>query len=415
MTDVLELSTDVLVIGGGPAGAWAALRAAKAGADVVLVDKATAERAAQRPPPEQVFGTSNRIRLPVSGRRPVVRRSADILQTTIGWTAFSSRPTPTWISSRWRADIRSPIDPSTGKQIRTGLQGPEYMRRMRTWIRRAGGVRILDHSPALELLVDCEGRVRGVAGYQRHEHQDYRVSAGAVVVASGGCAFLSGALGTNVDTGDGALMAAEVGAEFSGMEFSNAYGIAAAGSTITKTAYYAYATFFHADGRVLEGAGSAKGRSVIASTLRNEPVFAQIDRADAEVQRRMRLGQPNFFLQFDRRGIDPFTDKFEVGMLAEGTVRGTGGNQRRRRRLRVIRSRSVCRRGRSDPRANLRRVYRRGKSQRRVGDVLWFMGGNRCCALCAVGRTRGLPVVYAEPEPSDCVIRYEPGLLPTMW
>ncbi len=32
-------------------------------------------------------------------------------------------------------------------------------------------------------------------------------------VASGGCAFLSKALGTNVLTGDGHLMAAEAGAE----------------------------------------------------------------------------------------------------------------------------------------------------------------------------------------------------------
>ncbi len=146
-----------------------------------------------------------------------------------------------------------------------------------------------------------------------------------MVLATGGCAFLSRALGTDVDTGDGALMAAEAGARFSGMEFSNAYGIVPKGSTITKTAYYGYATFFHADGRVLEGAGSAKGRSMIARTLLSEPVFAQLDRADAEVQASMRLGQPNFFLQFDRRGINPFTDRFEVDLLAEGTVRGTGG------------------------------------------------------------------------------------------
>src|ERR1700754_4622597 len=34
-----RLSTDVLVIGGGPAGTWAAIKAAEAGADVVLADK----------------------------------------------------------------------------------------------------------------------------------------------------------------------------------------------------------------------------------------------------------------------------------------------------------------------------------------------------------------------------------------
>ena len=35
----LRLTADVLVIGGGPAGTWAAVAAAKEGATVVLVDK----------------------------------------------------------------------------------------------------------------------------------------------------------------------------------------------------------------------------------------------------------------------------------------------------------------------------------------------------------------------------------------
>lgn len=35
----LDLTTDVLVVGGGPAAAWAALKAAQDGADVVLADK----------------------------------------------------------------------------------------------------------------------------------------------------------------------------------------------------------------------------------------------------------------------------------------------------------------------------------------------------------------------------------------
>ena len=123
-----------------------------------------------------------------------------------------------------------------------------------------------------------------------------------------------------------AARAAEVGAEMSGMEFSTAYAIAPAFTSVTKTAYYNYATFFHADGRVLEGAGSQKGRSVIARALLDEgTVLCQLDRADELTQRQMRLGQPNFFLPFDRLGIDPFTAKFPVTLLAEGTVRGTGG------------------------------------------------------------------------------------------
>jgi succinate dehydrogenase/fumarate reductase flavoprotein subunit len=38
-TGALDLSADVLVVGGGPAGCWAAIAATEAGANVILVDK----------------------------------------------------------------------------------------------------------------------------------------------------------------------------------------------------------------------------------------------------------------------------------------------------------------------------------------------------------------------------------------
>jgi succinate dehydrogenase/fumarate reductase flavoprotein subunit len=324
MSDVWQTATDVLVIGGGPAACWAALQARESGAEVVLVDKGYCGTSGATAP----SGTGVWYVAPDPRERAAAKASREALGGHLADRHWMDRVLEQTYVNMNRLAVEGrypfPVDPETGLQWRTGVQGPEYMRRMRAWIRRAG-VEILDHAPALELLVDADGVVRGAAGYQRRSDRDYRIAAGAVVLATGGCAFLSRALGTNVDTGDGALMAAEVGARFSGMEFSNAYAIVSKGSTVTKTAYYSYATFFHADGRVLEGAGSTQGRSVIARTLLSEPVFAQIDRADETVRRQMRLGQPNFFLQFDRRGIDPFTDRFEVDLLAEGTVRGTGG------------------------------------------------------------------------------------------
>jgi succinate dehydrogenase/fumarate reductase flavoprotein subunit len=146
-----------------------------------------------------------------------------------------------------------------------------------------------------------------------------------VVLAAGGCAFQSKTLGCDVNTGDGALMAVEAGAVLSGMEFSSAYAIAPKGTSLTKTAYYSWASFYRADKTVLEGAANYGGRSVIAKTLLSEPVFARLDRASEDEQLAMRRGQPNFFLVFDRLGINPFTDFFEITLLAEGTVRGTGG------------------------------------------------------------------------------------------
>ncbi|WP_227983330.1 FAD-dependent oxidoreductase [Nocardia spumae] len=324
MSETWQIDTDVLVIGGGPAACWAAVAAREAGAEVVLVDKGYCGTSGATAP----AGTGVWYVAPDTAARAAAKASREELGGYLADHQWMDRVLDRTYINMDRLALEGrypfPVDPRTGAQIRTGVQGPEYMRRMRAWVRRLG-VRIVDHAPALELLVDGDGVVRGAAGYLVREDRDYRVRAGAVVLATGGCAFLSRALGTNVDTGDGTLMAAEVGARFSGMEFSNAYGIAAKGSTVTKTAYYRYATFFHEDGSVLEDAGSVRGRSVIARTLLREKVFAQLDRADAVTAEQMRRGQPNFFLQFDRRGIDPFRQRFEVDLLAEGTVRGTGG------------------------------------------------------------------------------------------
>lgn len=324
MVDLVDIASDVLVVGGGPAGAWAALCAARAGADVVLVDKgycgtsgatASSGTLVWYVPPD-----------PVSREAAVVEREA--LGGYLADRRWAHRVLEeTYIRVNELADhARYPFPVGAdGTQLRTGFQGPEYMRRMRIMVRRAG-VRILDHSPATELLVDESGAVAGAAGYRRQARQDYRAQAGAVVLATGGCAFQSRALGCDVNTGDGALFAVEAGAELSGMEFSNAYGIAPEGTSVTKGAFYEFGTFYREDGRVLEGA-SGHRRSPIAAELLRGRVFCRLDRADEATRAAMRRAQPNFFLTFDRMGIDPFTEKFAVTLLAEGTVRGTGGIQ----------------------------------------------------------------------------------------
>jgi succinate dehydrogenase/fumarate reductase flavoprotein subunit len=212
----------------------------------------------------------------------------------------------------------------SGNERRNSLQGPEYMRLMRRRV-KAAGVRVFDQAPALELLVDEHGAVGGAAGIHRQKGAPWIGRAKAVVIATGGCAFLSNGLGCNVLTGDGYLMAGEAGAEFSGMEFSNAYSISPAFASVTKTLFYNWATFSAPSGAVISGASSKGGRSVIARWLQRGPVYAQLDKADAETQAAMRAAQPNFFLPFDRGGIDPFTQRFAITLRLEGTVRGTGG------------------------------------------------------------------------------------------
>ncbi|MFF3518085.1 FAD-dependent oxidoreductase [Streptomyces sp. NPDC002573] len=232
----LDLTADVLVVGGGPAATWAALKAAQDGADVVLTDKG-------------YCGTSGATASAGTGvwyvpPEPAAREAAMASREALGgyladrrWMARVLEQTYAGVNELAAAGRYPFPTGADGKQLRNGLQGPEYMRRMRIRVQRAGA-RILDHSPVTELLTDPSGAVAGARGHRRQAGQPYRVRAGAVVLATGGCAFLSGALGCNVNTGDGALFAAEAGAELSGMEFSNAYGIAPEGTSVTKTAFY---------------------------------------------------------------------------------------------------------------------------------------------------------------------------------
>lgn len=317
-----EFDTDVLVLGGGPAGTWAALTAASSGAHVVLADKGFCGSSGAT----AAAGTGVWYVPPDPSRRQVAMDSRDTLGGHLADPAWMARVLDrTWHGVNELAEwgYPFPLD-QDGVPRRNSLQGPEYMRLMRRRV-KAAGVRIMDQSPALELLADEHGAVAGAAGVRRQQDGAWIGRAKAVVIATGGCAFLSNGLGCNVLTGEGYLMAAEAGAEFSGMEFSNAYAISPAFASVTKALFYNWATFTAPSGAPIPGASSKGGRSAIARWLLRGPVYAQIDKADGATQASMRAAQPNFFLPFDRAGIDPFIQRFPVTLRLEGTVRGTGG------------------------------------------------------------------------------------------
>lgn len=313
---------DVLVIGGGPAGTWAAISAAAKGATVHLYDKGfCGTSGAVAPSGNSVWYVDND-----PAKREAAKASRYEMGGKLAEHAWMDRVlAQTWVNIQQLKDWGYPFPVDEDGQFHgESLQGPEYMRLMRKTA-KAAGVRIFDHSPALELLTDDRGTVTGAAGVHRQKDRHWATQAGAVIIATGGCAFLSNALGCNVLTGDGYLMGAEVGAEFSGMEFSNAYGLCPEFSTVTKSLFYRWATFYDAKGEPIEGAGSARGRGIIAQHLQTGKVFGCLDKADEKIRQWMRTAQPNFFLPFDRLGIDPFTQHFPVTLRLEGTVRGTGG------------------------------------------------------------------------------------------
>src|SRR4030095_10577681 len=182
--EVLDLFADVLVIGGGPAASWAALTATEAGARVIVVDKG--DLGTSGAPAPSNTGTWF---VPPGAEREAAIARRQLLNGGLAVPRWIDRTLDmAWQRLHALADwgYRFPNDDS-GKPYLNNLRGPDYMAFMRRRVLRAG-VAILDHHPALELLVDS-GAVAGAAGIDRQRNRPWRVRAGAVVLAAGGCDF----------------------------------------------------------------------------------------------------------------------------------------------------------------------------------------------------------------------------------
>ncbi|KAB0678534.1 FAD-binding protein [Aureimonas leprariae] len=325
--DALHLEADVLVLGGGPAAAWAALAAAEGGARVVLADKGYLGTSGATAP----SNTGTWCVPPGDNRAEVVEKR---------WQRTGGLADRRWMLrtvdqayenllqlAEWGYPFPSEDD---GRLYIANLRGPDYMRFMRRRVLTAG-VTVLDHHPALELLSDGEA-VTGATGLDRQRHRDWRVDARAVVLATGGCAFGERILGATGLTGDGALMAAEAGASLSGMEFTGKYTMAPHGTSLNKGLPFRWASFFRENGEPLLGVdgeplrnGIGSAERDVAAALIEGPVYARLDQAEPALADWLRRGQPNCFVPYDKAGIDPFRELFRVTLKAEGTVRGTGG------------------------------------------------------------------------------------------
>jgi succinate dehydrogenase/fumarate reductase flavoprotein subunit len=322
--DRLTLSADVLIIGGGMAACWAAVSAARAGAQVVLVDKGFVGTSGVT----ATGGPNHWWVAPEPGKREAAIEERYARSFHLAEKAWMARI----IEETWRAlpELAGYYPFETdgkGGTFHAGVRGPEYMRALRRYALDAG-VRILDHHPALELLVHPDGSVAGASGHARIARRPWTVRAGAVVIATGGCAFRSGLIGSHGNTGDGHLMAVEAGADLSGMEFSVSYSLSPAWNS-TRTLPYFAARFFGADGGELDipppMSGEGAHLRALATAMLDGPVLADLGDAPDLLKHILRRIQPASPTPFERRGLDIFRDRFEIRLFGEGTVRGTGG------------------------------------------------------------------------------------------
>jgi len=225
------IEADVLVVGGGLAGCWAAIRASELGARVVLVDKARVSRSGASafasgvilaPQEEDDLGSwleeiveAGEYLNDQEWVRVLLEEQITRLNQMVNWGV------------PFELDASGRIVRTIGRGHRVSkiaiFRGMKLMEQMRAEVRRRGVV-LLERAMVTDLLTSdgddpTGGGVAGALSFDTRSGQPIVLRARAVVIASGQIGIRTG--GSYVDnlTGDGVAMAYRAGAELAGMEF----------------------------------------------------------------------------------------------------------------------------------------------------------------------------------------------------
>mgnify|MGYP001600590017 CR=1 len=229
-----DYAVDLLVIGAGGAGSAAALAAEEAGLSVLVSTKLR-------------HGDSNTVM--AEGGIQGADQEGDSpyyhYLDVIGGGHFSNQPdlvaamtNDAPLIIRWLEDLGMMFDkrPDGRMMVRHGggtsrkrmhsagdMTGAEIMRVLRDEVRnRTDRIKVLEFSPAVEIIMDADGRAAGAVLYNLETHEYYVVAAKAVVIATGGFGRLhiQGFPTTNHygATADGVVMAYRAGVKLNDMD-----------------------------------------------------------------------------------------------------------------------------------------------------------------------------------------------------
>jgi succinate dehydrogenase / fumarate reductase flavoprotein subunit len=226
----VDLETDVLVVGGGGAGASAALLAQENGAQVTLVTKLRfgdantmmaqgGIQAADKPTDSpaihylDVMGGGHFTNVPELVEVLVMDAPYVIRWLEELGCVFNKRPDGVMETIHGGGTSRKRM------HYARDYSGAEIMRTLRDEVRCRPEIQVLQFSPVVELLTDGEGRVTGTVLRSFESNEYLVVRAKAVVLATGGSGQLQyqGFPCTNHygATADGLVLAYRVGAELS--------------------------------------------------------------------------------------------------------------------------------------------------------------------------------------------------------
>ncbi|MFD4668539.1 fumarate reductase/succinate dehydrogenase flavoprotein subunit [Lentzea sp. NPDC058450] len=234
----IELSCDVLVIGGGTAGSMAAITAAEAGRDVLLLEKAHVRHSGAlamgmdgvnnavipgKAKPEDYVAEITRANDGIVNQRTVMQtatRGFDMVQRLERYGVKFEKDSFGDYHVRQVHRSGSYVLPMPeGKDVKKVLYRVMRERRLRERLRIENRV-----MPVRVLVQD--GRAVGAAGFHTRTGEFVTVSAGAVILATGASGrlglpasgYLYGTYENPTNAGDGYSMAYHAGAELSGIE-----------------------------------------------------------------------------------------------------------------------------------------------------------------------------------------------------
>ena len=225
------IETDILVIGAGMAGMFAAIKAKEKGLDVTLTDKNYVGKAGGTHfsdgdllffRPERGHNLEDCVNIVSSMCEYLNNRewdeiclleSEDRFNDLVAWGVpfYQEGGKPYFFGPPRRA----PGAPMVYED--TAMVNREYAPALRKKAVESG-VRVLDRIMFCDLLKQ-NGKIVGAVGFQTNSGKLYIFHAKAIVIATGSSALKSGSYPINFWTGDGEAMAYRVGAEITGEEF----------------------------------------------------------------------------------------------------------------------------------------------------------------------------------------------------
>jgi succinate dehydrogenase/fumarate reductase flavoprotein subunit len=220
-----KVTTDVLVIGGGMAALFAAIKAKEAGSTVVLVDKGYAGRSGQSPYADGFLSFDPKVHnldeaIAYASQMGEYVNNKNFTQQALEGCEEAFSDLVAWGVEYYKNDDGSPR--KLGPPIKAdaynlvGLKAPDTVRNHARKI----GVEIIDRTMITDLLTHND-RVIGAIGITAEEADLIIVHAKATVICTGGSGFKPSGWPIHGCTADGDAMAYRVGAAITGKEFSD--------------------------------------------------------------------------------------------------------------------------------------------------------------------------------------------------